>query len=329
MDDQLGGSPRQETGTAAALAATHGTGMGGHQGALTVPGQVIPAPAPQARVDAGNTHRPPSGRRARMGPYIPRGPYAEMEVDLQLKTQSAILVFEACWHLAQETFHRLSCVLQWAEKLDGALKEVDVALTKRFDAVESAMDSEVRRLKAIAESIGTKPHVRYGNVRQVSAVCFSPKQKRFADLIERLDCTIHWVDGLWFAGRINDRDRTGVLRKATNQVLTMNRECAVLRVRVEAYATRLRIGSSEEEVEEHRVGVLDATRILSIGDKKERKAALMKLPGATKKGVKNKGTRPTGKAGGTGKAKGGKAPASQSPVAAEAPSPVALAAPAG
>jgi hypothetical protein len=227
-------------------------------GARPSPKQPQPAPAPApAAVDQGGKASAPgkssgaapapqaaagTGRRRQLYKdfvFKPRSSHAVWKRPITLQSHTAQKVYEGCWQSIQETFFYLDVILGWQGDLaDEALASLFEVLETRFDQYEKELDAETKRLKKVSEAIGSRTSVNYENVDKLQLQVYSPSAGRYAELIEKLDEMVSWLDSLWFAGRVKPKDRITTCRQWTLKMRRFNREAYQIKVRAAACVQR-------------------------------------------------------------------------------------------
>lgn len=219
--------------------------------------QPQPAPAPAASAVAqggkpalaGNgaaarqvQPAPGTGRRRqayRDFVFKPKTAHAVWKRPITMQSHTAQKIYEGCWQSIQETFFYLDVILGWQGDLgDESLAALFEVLDKRFEEYEREIEAETKRLRQICESIGSRTTVNYENVSKTQLQVYSPSAGRYAELIEKVDEMVAWLDSLWFTGRVRPKDRIATCRSWTTRMRKLNREAYQIRVRATACVQR-------------------------------------------------------------------------------------------
>lgn len=198
------------------------------------------AKGPQSKA-AAPAQQPPGRRKTMYKDFVfkPKTAHAVWKRPIALQSHSAQKVYEGCWQAVQDTFFYMDVILGWQADLGNeALSALFDVLEKRFEELERDMETETKRLRHISESIGSRTTVAYENVFKASLSVYSPSAGRYAELVEKMDEMIGWLDSLWFAGRISPKDRITACRNWTVRMRRFNREAHQVAIRARACVQR-------------------------------------------------------------------------------------------
>jgi len=90
---------------------------------------------------------------------------------------------------------------------DTEMDQIEALVSSQIAAMAERLNDEHARLKVLADAEGGVPLPRYTNPREVTLKVSSPALAQYVRLILRLDQTLMVLDGLWFAGVVNNKQR--------------------------------------------------------------------------------------------------------------------------
>jgi hypothetical protein len=229
--------------------------------ALNTPSPVAPASAPSPAPAAAGEKAPASaekkGRRRPIAPkrskqyereFIPRDKHPVFEMELPLKTEPASKVFENTFEPAQNTFFMLQVILPKTSLKDNSvLESVMEYVEGKFTELETEMTQTTDRLLVLKQDANARTARQYFHAEMLTVQVMTPLFERFMALIVRMDELMQLVDSLWFARRLNDKQRAEVINQWRNRLVKFNREVFLLKERARSYAEKLRETATTKE----------------------------------------------------------------------------------
>jgi hypothetical protein len=231
--------------------------------AINTPSPVAPASAPSPALVATNEPAPAPAagekkqRRRAIAPkrskqyereFIPRDKHPVFEMEMPLKTEPASKVFENTFEPAQNTFFMLQVILPKTSLKDNSvLESVMEYVEGKFTELETEMTQTTDRLLVLKQDANARTARQYFHAEMLTVQVMTPLFERFLALIIRMDELMQLVDSLWFARRLNDKQRAEVINQWRNRLVKFNREVYLLKERARLYADKLRDTAKTKE----------------------------------------------------------------------------------
>lgn len=243
--DRLPEAPTGEAGRDQALSAeAPEVARGAPADAPAKPGKAAKA----AKAEGGNAptkakRGPPTPRRSKSHEreFVPINKHPVFEVELPLKSDPATRVFENTFEPAQNSFFHLQVILPRTSALDTTVLETTMEyVDNKFTEIESEMQAAMDRLIVLKNDCGARTARQYVHAENLTVQVMTPMFERFLSLIIRMDEIMQLVDSLWFARRLNDRQRAEVINQWRNRLVRFNREIFLLKQRASGYAEKVR-----------------------------------------------------------------------------------------
>jgi hypothetical protein len=216
-----------------------------------------PAPAASAKAEKAATAAEKKGRRRPLAPrrskqhereFIPTDKHPVFEMELPLKTEPASKVFENTFEPAQKTFFMLQVILPKTSLKDkSVLESVMEYVEGKFSELETEMTQTTDRLLVLKQDAGARSARQYFHAEMLTVQVMTPLFERFLALIIRMDELMQLVDSLWFARRLNDKQRAEVINQWRNRLVKFNREVFLLKERARTYADKIRETAKTKE----------------------------------------------------------------------------------
>ncbi|WP_200247985.1 hypothetical protein [Lamprobacter modestohalophilus] len=162
-----------------------------------------------------------------------------LEQTLTIHSQNAQYVLQRghSFMLVVKALYSISVVLRiLAEETE--MDQIEDLVSSRIAAVAERLNNEHARLKVLADAEGGVPLPRYTNPREVTLQVSSPALAQYVRLILRLDQTLMLLDGLWFAGVINNKLRKNLTHDLRRLVYGLGRDLIDLERRGRASVER-------------------------------------------------------------------------------------------
>jgi hypothetical protein len=228
-----------------------------------------------------DTHVSPSGpsdaaassRKSKLPAFEPKLKHPVQEMDIVLQTEAATRLFETTHEPVSSALFMLEDVLPRRAREERApIDEMLDVVSARLKEVDKSLSGELERLKVLAKNEGAQLPKRYLHVEPVTILGYSPFFFRYVDLVLKLDEVLRWLDGLWFASVVPNKERNDVIVRCRNQVMHASREFQNIKVRAQGFVDRADAERSK--------GTVQKTRAATI---KEAGKDLRKKVGAPKK----------------------------------------------
>jgi len=156
--------------------------------------------APQAARSAEQAARKQQ-RRVDSRNWYPRENVAVLMTPFQVGSPYISKLWNATFARTQIAMHMLLEVVPSQGEMEQA-RGVEKTLDERMTTIESEIDNEIKRLKAIAtaEGIVDIPSMSYPNIQAVELPVFTPGAGRFLRLLGKVDHLFWMTDYLWIQG---------------------------------------------------------------------------------------------------------------------------------
>lgn len=217
----------------------------------------VPSPAPVATSEPTPAAGEKKQRRRAVAPkrskqyereFIPRDKHPVFEMEMPLKTEPASKVFENTFEPAQNTFFMLQVILPKTSLKDNTvLESVMEYVEGKFTELENEMTQTTDRLLVLKQDAQARTARQYFHAEMLTVQVMTPLFERFLALIIRMDELMQLVDSLWFARRLNDKQRAEVINQWRNRLVKFNREVYLLKERARLYAEKLRDTAKTKE----------------------------------------------------------------------------------
>jgi len=217
----------------------------------------VPSPAPVAASEPTPAAGEKKQRRRAVAPkrskqyereFIPRDKHPVFEMEMPLKTEPASKVFENTFEPAQNTFFMLQVILPKTSLKDNTvLESVMEYVEGKFTELENEMTQTTDRLLVLKQDAQARTARQYFHAEMLTVQVMTPLFERFLALIIRMDELMQLVDSLWFARRLNDKQRAEVINQWRNRLVKFNREVYLLKERARLYADKLRDTAKTKE----------------------------------------------------------------------------------
>lgn len=202
------------------------------------------ASAPNAAApEKGGKRKPVAPRRSKTyeREFVPTNKHPVIELEIPLKTDPATRVFENTAAPAQQSLFVLQVILPQTSKVDtSVLDSVMEYVNAKFVEIESEMQGAMDRMNVLKNESGARVARQYFHAEMVTVQAMTPMFTRFIELIVRMDDLMQLVDSLWFARRLNDKQRAEVINQWRNRLIRFNRELYMLKVRAASHAEKIR-----------------------------------------------------------------------------------------
>ena len=130
---------------------------------------------------------------------------------------------------------------------DTEMDQIEALVSSQIAAVAERLNDEHARLKVLADAEGGVPLPRYTNPREVTLKVSSPALAQYVRLILRLDQTLMVLDGLWFAGVVNNKQRKNLTHELRRLVYGLGRALIDLERRARASVERAGLDEALEQ----------------------------------------------------------------------------------
>jgi hypothetical protein len=164
-------------------------------------------------------------------------PVFEQTLTIQSQNAQYVLQRGHSFMLVVRALYSISVVLRILVE-EAEMDQIEDLVSSRIDAVAERLNDEHARLKVLADAEGGVPLPRYTNPREVTLQVSSPALAQYVRLVLRLDQTLMLLDGLWFAGVINNKLRKNLTHDLRRLVYGLGRELIDLERRARASAER-------------------------------------------------------------------------------------------
>ncbi|MEA3642237.1 MAG: hypothetical protein VBE63_20185 [Lamprobacter sp.] len=162
-----------------------------------------------------------------------------LEQTLIIHSQNAQYVLQRghSFMLVVSALYSISVVLRILAE-EAEMDQIEDLVSSRIAAVAERLNDEHARLKVLADAEGGVPLPRYTNPREVTLQVSSPALAQYVRLISRLDQTLMLLDGLWFAGVLNNKLRKNLTHDLRRLVYGLGRDLIDLERRGRASVER-------------------------------------------------------------------------------------------
>ena len=195
------------------------------------------------------------------------------EQTLTIHSQNAQYVLQRghSFMLVVKALYSISVVLRILVE-EAEMDQIEDLVSSRIAAVAERLNDEHARLKVLADAEGGVPLPRYTNPREVTLQVSSPALAQYVRLVLRLDQTLMLLDGLWFAGVVNNKLRKNLTHDLRRLVYGLGRELIDLERRGRASVERAHQEDALQRADAKTEAMILATGSLVDGEEDDEEA---------------------------------------------------------
>jgi len=185
-------------------------------------------------------------RRLEMATWVPKQSTPYRLEKLVLKSSAAQYVYHLGLVMAQKSLYFFYFTLPDNNE---AVKAADAIVTKKVDAVFTAIDDEVKRLTAVIDSQLPDRHTGYSDTLTFEVAMYCPEAAKIGDIVRKYDTLVDLLDTLWFAGFVKREERGALIQKYRAMIIGLARQLYLLSRQARSSVTRQRAQRDKERQE--------------------------------------------------------------------------------